>query len=114
MPLPSPGRKEHKAGQGEPGNRGETGGEARADPLGGTARRTRQIVGFGSGGQQKECIKLLQAASSSGSTGGGRRLRHFVWSLWNRWHLVNLFDLSRGLDGTLTDANPLPQGTRLF
>lgn len=38
------------------------------------------------------------------STGGGRRLRHFVWSLWNGWHLVNLFDLSRGLDGNLTDA----------
>jgi hypothetical protein len=38
------------------------------------------------------------------TTGGGRRLRHFVWSLWNGWHLVNLFDLSRGLDATLTDA----------
>jgi hypothetical protein len=38
------------------------------------------------------------------TTGGGRRLRHFVWSLWNGWHLVNLFDLSHGLDGTLTDA----------
>jgi hypothetical protein len=25
--------------------------------------------------------------------GGGRRLRHFVWSLWNGWHLINLFDL---------------------
>ncbi len=34
----------------------------------------------------------------------GRRLRHFVWSLWNGWHLVNLFDLSHGLDGVLTDA----------
>jgi hypothetical protein len=31
-------------------------------------------------------------------------LRHFVWSLWNGWHLVNLFDLSHGLDGALTDA----------
>jgi hypothetical protein len=38
------------------------------------------------------------------TTGGGRRLRQFVWSLWNGWHLVNLFDLSRGLDGALTDA----------
>jgi hypothetical protein len=38
------------------------------------------------------------------TTGGGQRLRHFVWSLWNGWHLVNLFDLSHGLDGTLTDA----------
>jgi hypothetical protein len=38
------------------------------------------------------------------STRGGRRLRHFIWSLWNGWHLVNLFDLSHGLDGVLTDA----------
>jgi hypothetical protein len=38
------------------------------------------------------------------STGSGRRLRHFVWSLWNGWHLVNLFDLSHGLDSVLTDA----------
>jgi hypothetical protein len=38
------------------------------------------------------------------TTGGGRRLRQFVWSLWNGWHLVNLFDLSHGLDGPLTDA----------
>ena len=38
------------------------------------------------------------------STGGGRCLRHFVWSLWNGWHLVNLFDLSHGLDGILTGS----------
>ena len=38
------------------------------------------------------------------STGGGRRLRQFVWSLWNGFHLINLFDLSTGLDGRLTDA----------
>ena len=31
-------------------------------------------------------------------------MRHFVWFLWNGGHLVNLFDLSHGLDGTLTDA----------
>jgi hypothetical protein len=37
---------------------------------------------------------------TSWTTGGGRRLRHFVWSLWNGWHLVNLFDLSHRLDGT--------------
>jgi hypothetical protein len=37
-------------------------------------------------------------------TGGGRRLRQFVWSLWNGFHLINLFDLSSGLDGRLTDA----------
>jgi hypothetical protein len=38
------------------------------------------------------------------STGGGRRLRQFVWSLWNGWHLINLYDLSSGLDAVLTDA----------
>ena len=38
------------------------------------------------------------------STGGGRRLRQFAWSLWNGFHLINLYDLSSGLDGRLTDA----------
>ena len=38
------------------------------------------------------------------STGGGRRLRQFVWSLWNGHHLINLYDLSSGLDGRLRDA----------
>jgi hypothetical protein len=37
-------------------------------------------------------------------TGGGRRIRQFVWSIWNGWHLINLFDLSHGLDRKLTDA----------
>ena len=41
---------------------------------------------------------------SGWSTGGGRRLRQFVWSLWNGFHLINLYDLSSGLDGRLTDA----------
>jgi hypothetical protein len=40
----------------------------------------------------------------SSTTGGGRRLRQFVWSLWNESHLINLFDLCHGLDGPLTDA----------
>lgn len=35
-------------------------------------------------------------------------MRHLVWSLWNGWHLVNLFDLSHDLDGTLTDADIAP------
>ena len=38
------------------------------------------------------------------TTGGGRRLRQFVWSLWNGYHLVNLYDLSSGLDGRRTEA----------
>ena len=27
-----------------------------------------------------------------------------MWSLWNGYHLINLYDLSSGLDGRLTDA----------
>ena len=38
------------------------------------------------------------------TTGGGRRLRQFVWSLWNGYHLLNLYDLSSGLDGRRTEA----------
>ncbi len=38
------------------------------------------------------------------STGGGRRLRQFIWSLWNGYHLINLYDLSSALDARLTDA----------
>jgi hypothetical protein len=40
-----------------------------------------------------------------GAPGGGRRLRHFVWSSWNGSQLDNQFNLCRGLDGTLTDAD---------
>jgi hypothetical protein len=47
---------------------------------------------------------IIDAIRTSGETGGGRRLRQFVWSLWNEWHLINLFDLSHGLDRKLTDA----------
>jgi hypothetical protein len=47
---------------------------------------------------------LAEYLRTGWSTGGGRRLRHFAWSLWNGWHLVNLFDLSHGLDSILTDA----------
>jgi hypothetical protein len=38
------------------------------------------------------------------STGGGKRLRQFVWSLWNGFHLINLSYLASGLDGRHTDA----------
>ena len=48
--------------------------------------------------------KVTEFLRINWTTGGDRRLRHFVWSLWNGWHLVNLFDLSHGLDATLTDA----------
>lgn len=47
---------------------------------------------------------ITEYLSTGWSTGGGRRLRQFMWSLWNGHHLINLFDLSSGLDGPLTDA----------
>lgn len=47
---------------------------------------------------------IANALESHWSTGGGTRLRRFIWSLWNGWHLVNLFDLCSGLDYLLGDA----------
>lgn len=47
---------------------------------------------------------ITHALSQHWSTGGGTRLRRFVWSLWNGWHLLNLFDLCAGLDCELGDA----------
>ena len=52
-----------------------------------------------------EALETISGYLKTGwSTGGGRRLRQFVWSLWNGFHLINLYDLSSGLDGRLTDA----------
>jgi len=49
--------------------------------------------------------KLVAALSTitdflraNSTTGGGRRLRQFVWSIWNDSHLISLFDLCHGLD----------------
>lgn len=47
---------------------------------------------------------ITKALTQHWSTGGGTRLRRFIWSLWNGWHLVNLFDLCSGLDCELGDA----------
>ena len=47
---------------------------------------------------------IIDYLKTGWSTGGGRRLRQFVRSLWNGFHLINLYDLSSGLDGRLTDA----------
>lgn len=47
---------------------------------------------------------ITKALAHHWSTGGGTRLRRFIWSLWNGWHLVNLFDLCSGLDHELGDA----------
>lgn len=47
---------------------------------------------------------ITDALTHHWSTGGGTRLRRFIWSLWNDWHLVNLFYLCSGLDYTLGDA----------
>lgn len=66
------------------------------------ARRRRESVSPEELGEALEAIADYLA--TGWSTGGGRRLRQFVWSLWNDFHLINLFDLSSGLDGKLTDA----------
>jgi hypothetical protein len=34
----------------------------------------------------------------------GQAELEFVWSLWNGSHLINLYQLSHGLDGRLADA----------
>lgn len=47
---------------------------------------------------------ITDALTHHWSTGGGTRLRRFMWSLWNGWHLINLFDLCSGLDYQLGDA----------
>ena len=47
---------------------------------------------------------ITRALAQHWSTGGGTRLRRFIWSLWNGWHLVNLFELCAGLDCELGDA----------
>ena len=47
---------------------------------------------------------LTDALTHHWSTGGGTRVRRFIWSLWNDWHMVNLFDLCAGLDYQLGDA----------
>jgi hypothetical protein len=46
----------------------------------------------------------IEALRTGWTTGAGRRLQSFVWSLWNGYHFINLFELSHGLDGRLTDA----------
>lgn len=48
--------------------------------------------------------RITDALTHHWSTGGGTRLRRFIWSLWNDWHLVNLCHLCSGLDYTLGDA----------
>ena len=52
-----------------------------------------------------EALQTIASYLKTGwSTGGGKRLRQFVWSLWNRYHLLNLYDLSSALDGRRTEA----------
>jgi hypothetical protein len=55
--------------------------------------------------QLDEALETISDYLKTGwSSGGGRRLRQFVWSLWNGFHLINLFDFTSGLDGRLGDA----------
>jgi hypothetical protein len=47
---------------------------------------------------------LAAVLRTSSDTGGGRRLQQFVWSLWNRDHLVNLYDLASYPVASLTES----------
>ena len=68
-------------------------------------RRVKERKESASPEKLNEALETISDYLKTGwSTGGGRRLRQFVWSLWNGFHLINLFDLSTGLDGRLTDA----------
>jgi hypothetical protein len=49
-------------------------------------------------------VTAVETLRTEWTTGGGRRLQQFVWSLWNGYHFINLFELSHGLDVRLTDA----------
>src|SRR5260221_9141380 len=52
-----------------------------------------------------EALETISGYLKTGwSTGGGRRLPQFVWSLWNGFHLINLYDLNSGLHGRVTNA----------
>lgn len=53
---------------------------------------------------QAALATITDALTHHWSTGGGTRLRRFIWSLWNDWHLVNLCDLCGSLDHLLGDA----------
>lgn len=53
---------------------------------------------------QTSLATITDALRHHWSTGGGTRLRRFIWSLWNDWHLVNLCHLCSGLDHVLGDA----------
>lgn len=53
---------------------------------------------------QAALATITDALTHHWSTGVGTRLRRFIWSLWNDWHLVNLFELCSGLDYLLGDA----------
>jgi hypothetical protein len=48
--------------------------------------------------------RLTTALRCHWSTGGGRRVQSFIWSLWSDEHAVNLFDLCAGLDADLGEA----------
>lgn len=79
--------------------------QAALDEFARKMRRVRERKESVSSEKLNDALETITDYLKTGwSTGGGRRLRQFVWSLWNGFHLVNLFDLSSGLDGKLSDA----------
>lgn len=49
-------------------------------------------------GLDEALTTITEAIRQHWSTGGGRRLRQIVWSLWNGETLINLYDALNGLD----------------
>lgn len=47
---------------------------------------------------------LTETISNHWDTGGGYRLRRFIWSLWNDQHLISLSELRSGIDPTMAQA----------
>ena len=55
-------------------------------------------------GLDEALTTITEAIRQHWTTGGGRRLRQIVWSIWNGETLVGLFDVFNGLDYELGRA----------
>ena len=72
------------------------------------AREMRRVAERRNSVSQEKLNRALETIckylKTGWSTGGGKRLRQFIWSLWNGFHLINLSYLTSGLDSTNGDA----------
>lgn len=61
-------------------------------------RQIREHKAAAKVGLDEALTAITEAISQHWGTGGGRRLRQIVWSLWNGHTLVALWDVLSGLD----------------